>query len=461
MEAESKGGWGWIAFGVGLAACVIAGGVLGAMLGQEDGSEGVDSGTVAALALDARGLSEDARSLSSAFESALVREALEGEAATLRTELQRLDRRAARIRAQARAEVDAARGEGASPAVLRGLRNIRRTVNVFERDVVGRLESVVDAPALWPDAATVGDEAIEQALAEVFEEALADVTLALDDQDRTLATLAESLERADGDDRAGSGDGDVDGDALLTGSFRAASLASGQAVTFEYELGALEPEIQASGAERGEAEIVSAATGRMALANAGAGGRGVDLPGLRMVLFWRHADLPVGAAEGLSLAEEGVEGAPSDDGYACRYEIEGERHCALVELDFGEGEAKGASNAAGELVTPPEAEVVFDAPRPAGRLTVVESAADSVAELIESRPPELVEVLADDTGEDFAPACMAPVGAESEIGAVTLGLLDGDGEVIFESADTDPTAHVGEDGHGSPPECYAVSLDSM
>jgi len=496
-KRKSKTPWGWIAFGVGLAACVGVGGVVGVMLGKEDSPSDADARRVAALALDARGLNEDALSLSRAIEEAIAREELEGEAESLRTELTRLDARAERIRVRTESETDAAQTREVSRAVQRGLGEISNTVRVIERDVVDNLEPVLDEPSSVTEPVGEDPEVPDPS----FEEELADVTRVLEEQGEAMTALAEDLEESGEEtDKSTTEDTAAGEENLVSGSFEGALVPPGSTLEFSYELESLKPEVDApvadepeadvSGADPEEATITSAAAGGLILKNTGSARESFDLPTFHLVLYWKESDVPPSARDAElradSSAEEGLEeeGAieeldGGDEGEAdvegdppCRYEIEGDVHCALVRLAFGEG-VENERNAAGELVLNSDDEVDFDTLKPDGSLTVSEGKADSVADFLESRPPDLVEVRATDPGDGFRPACVVPLdpeeaasGASGEAGgegpadpygetaATILGLLAGDGGAIFEVEETDQPMRLGPEGEPEAPECY-------
>lgn len=466
--------WGWIAFGVGLAVCVGVGGVVGVMLGQDDGANDADAERVAALALDTRGLSEDALGLSRAIEEAIAREELEGEAESLRAELSRLDARAARIRARAEAEADAAQDREIAAAVNRGLGEISNTVAVFEHDVVARLGSVVDdaaSPAL-PVQGVPPDPAIEEALAEV--------TATLEEQDETLTALADDLEEADGAaDSSLAGVDDAEEADLVSGSFDSALMPPDQTLEISYELGDLEAEVDGSGAEPAEATIASSATGRLTVVNTGSGPTGrAALPSFHLVLYWKEADVPDTVAGGEVDAdpsteeEAGESEANPEAGGPCVYEIEGDRYCALTRFALYDEAGLGEGAGSAEVPDPGE-EVSVGAPQPEAALVVDRRHADSVADFVGSHPPDLVEVLAGGESESFRPACVAPTAGEEEAGSAgeaegspsdadesTLGLIAADGEVIFEAEDTSESLRMNGEGEPEVPQCYTLLDES-
>lgn len=455
MKAKAKVRWGWIVFGAGLAACVIAGGVLGIVLGQQDDEErSEETRRVAALALDASALSGDALALSRSIEEAISREELESEAESLRERLALIDGQAESIRFRVEGERDSLRSStfasrSDARRARRALQGIGSSLAVFREEVVAGLDSTLDSSP--SPGSTAGEK-------------LADLTLVLEEQDQALNALAEELRRSDESDEptfAGS-DGEDAADEFVAGSFETTLLTTGQMVPIEYELADLRAAVDTSDADPDQAEIVSTASGDLALTDAGEPRQGVEPPKVHMVLFWRYVDVPAGAFEGLvsapsSSARNGYGSGDSApvEGEPCRYEIEGEHLCALARFAFEEEAFEEERNADGAMNPRPDEGSAFAATESDEALAVAKDAADAVAELIESTPPDIVQVIADDSGEDFAPACVEPT-AELLSGPVTLGLLSGDGTVIFESADTDPTAHIGESGYGTPPECYAL-----
>lgn len=478
-KRRSKTPWGWVAFGVGLAVCVGAGGVVGVMLGQSDGESDTDARRVAALALDARGLNEDALSLSRAIEEAIAREELESEAESLRTALARLDTRAEQIRVRAESEVGEAETREVSRGVQRGLGEISNTVTVVERDVVDRLEPVLDEPSSV--TAPVGEGPDPS-----FEEALADVTRVLEEQNEAMTMLAEDLDASgeEADDKSTTEDAAARDEGVASGSFEGALIPPESTLEIDYELEDLEPyvdapasepEADASGAGPEEASISSAAAGELTLKNTGSARETFELPTFHLVLYWKESDVPAAAGlrvespaeDGETIEEgEGVdEGDPGIEGdVPCGYEIEGAIHCALARLAFGE-EVDHERNAAGELVLRPDDEVNFDTMEPDGSLTVGKGSADAVAEFIESHPPALVQVLAKEVeAKDFQPACVVPFewGEYASEGVIvepypttTLGILTGDGEVVFEAGEADRPVRPAS-GEPEAPECYTL-----
>jgi hypothetical protein len=483
---------------VGLAVCVGLGGAVGVMLGQSDGDSDADAQRVAALALDARGLNEDALGLSRAIEEAIAREELEGEAESLRTELASLEARAEeiRVRAQSGAGAGPPQARNVSRSVERGLGRISNTVAVFERDVVDRLEPVLDEPS--SAAAPVGEP--PEASDPSVEEALAAVTQVLEDQGEAMNALAENLEEADeeADRPATEGAADEEGE-LVSESFDGELVPSEGALEIGYELEDLEPEIDVAGddesgadvagADPGEATITSAAAGELTLKNTGSARERLELPTFHLVLYWKESDVPraardaelrVGSSAEGDLEEEGaieegkridegeadVEGGAGTEGSApCRYEIEGDAHCALARFAF-DREVDHERNAAGELVLRPDDEVAIDTPEPEESLTVRKGKADAVADFIESHPPDLVEVLAMGAeAERFQPACVVSSELEETTSPelivepypmATLGILTGDGDVVFEADETSEPMIPDSEGEPEALECYTL-----
>lgn len=154
-KRRSRSHWGWIAFGVGLTVCVAAGVAVGVLLGDSSGGDGDDGELrrAAALALNTDRLNDDALTLSAAIEDAIAQEALEGEAAFLRSELAALELRAERIRASADSQLATSGGvrltnekSGSVATARRSVREIDATLAVFERELVPELGSVLNAP---------------------------------------------------------------------------------------------------------------------------------------------------------------------------------------------------------------------------------------------------------------------------------------------------------------------------
>lgn len=480
QKRKSKTPWGWIAFGVGLAICVGAGGVVGVMLGQSERPGDGDAERVAALALDTKGLNEDALSLSRAIEEAIAREELETEAESLRTELARLETRAERIRVRAESEAGEPQAREASREVQRGLGEISNTVTVVERDVVDRLEPVLDEPSSV--TAPVGEGPDPS-----FEEALADVTRVLEEQDEAMTALAENLEASGEEaDRSTTEDTAAQEDDLASGSFEAALIPPDSTLEIGYELENLEPEVDAPAADEPEADassadpeeatITSAAAGELTLTNTGPARETFELPAFHLVLYWKESGVPeaglrvdspaedIDEGEAIEEGEEVDEGGADVEGEAlCGYEIEGDKHCALARFVF-DGSPDHERNGAGELVLRPDDEVDFDTLEPDGLLIVKKGKADSVAEFIESHPPDLVEVLAEGIeAEGFQPACVVPSDWEEQASegvivephpTTTLGIITGDGEVVFEAENADRPSQLDSEGEPETPECY-------
>lgn len=452
-----------------MAVCVGAGGVAGVLLGQSDGGSDTDAGRVAALALDAKGLSEDALGLSRAIEEAIAREELEAESEAFRTELARLQARAERIRAHADSDAGVDSPRLASETVERGLGQISRTVVVFERDVVDRLEPVLDAPS--PD---------EETSSPSVDEALAGVTRVLEEQGEALTALTEDLEAAEKKtdtpivDRTGITEGQG-----ISGSFDVAMIGPDRSLEVGYEVGELEPEVEEFGAAPGEVAITSSASGELTVTNTGSKREGIDLPIFNLVLYWKEADIPPAALGGLrragqptedveegELSEEGVEAA-ADGSDPCQYEIEGDLHCALARISV-DPDADQAGGPTGELILGPDEGVGLDVLEPDGSLAVAEQQARTIVDFIESHAPDLVEVLAMGfEAEAFQAACLPPTYPEEDTteGIIvepypmkSLGLLTGNGEVVFGVEKTERSAGVNE-GEPEAPECYTLASD--
>lgn len=444
-RADKRGGssktpWGWIAFGVGLAVCVGVGGAAGVLLGQRDDGNGADAERVAALALDTRGLSEDALGLSRAIEEAIEREELEGEAESLRAELRGLDARAGRIRARAKAEAAAARERDVSSAVDRGLGEISNTVAVFERDVVGRLESVVD------DAAAPRLSGREVVVDPAIEEALAEVTATLERQDQTLTALAEGLEESGGEGSGTSDVVDVGAGEVVAGQLETELVASGQRLEIEYGLGELESTAVGVVAN-GESDVSTSTIGDLTVKNSGEPGSGhMEPPAVALVLYWGEpeATAAIGAAASPS-AEE-----------ACGYRIEGEPYCALARFEFGVEEASAPGASSGAPLGPGE-EAHVDGPLEDDPFSVAGEDAAAAVDFLGSRPPDLVQVLATPVTGSLRPACVPPPDAEA-LPETTIGLLTGDGEAVFEVSDAG--AEGVERDPIEPPACYSRVVES-
>ncbi len=457
MSDKSKAGWGWVAFGFALALCVVAGAVAGVLLGNADDADG-DAGEarrVAALALDTRGLNDDALALSQAIEAAIEREELEGEAATLRAELSAIEQRAERIRARTGAHlVSAQAGAGTAGArrsgdrrAQRGLREVRTALGVFEHEVVDRFDSLlVSQPASE-------SEAIEE---------LGQATQVLEQQNEAMSALSSELD--DAEPVAGSTTGSTAGgvaDAYpVSGAFGGVVDGSG-VFTVEYEVSELSAETEEASEEPGVTLVGASASGRVEVENPAApGGPSVPVPELRMVLYWAEAEVPVTARQAELRLDPGQEDSAAETtdeieaeaeaepewGSPCRYELAGDRFCALAGLDF-------AADAGGPLA--PGEGVELEADEASVALALYSEDTDPLTTLLQSDPPDLIQVV--DAGPEglLRPACTTPaldaasVPTQGEDGALageatdaTLGLLEADGAVVFEAAPTAPAEEV-------------------
>jgi hypothetical protein len=438
--------------------------VVGVLLGQSDGGSDTDARRVAAFALDARGLSEDALSLSRAIEEAIAREELEVESEALRTELARLEVRAERIRAKAESDAGMGDSQMASGAVERGLGQISRTVVVFERDVVERLEPVLDAPP----PGEVSDPSVN--------EALMGVTQVLEEQGDALTALAEDLKDAEmRPDTTFVENAELEEDEVVTGTFDVGLIPSGRTLEIGYEIGDLESDVDRFGV--GEAAIATSASGELTLTNIGSRREIIELPAFHVVLYWKEADIPAAALGGVpdqgqsaedvggeAIEEPEAETAPEDSD-PCEYEIDGDPHCALARLVFN-GDPEHARNAAGELVVRPGDGVSLDMIESDDSLIVEARQAGSMAAFIDSHSPDLIQLIAMGfEAKAFQSACLPPSHPEDDTTAgvivdpypmTTLGLLASDGEVVFEAEETNRSVSVDSEGEPETPECYTL-----
>lgn len=439
------------------------------MLGQSDGESDADARRVAALALDARGLNEDALSLSRAIEEAIAREELEVESEALRTELARLEVRAERIRAKAESDAGMGDSQMASGAVERGLGQISRTVVVFERDVVERLEPVLDAPP----PGEVSDPSVN--------EALIGVTQVLEEQGDALTALAEDLKDAEmRPDTTFVENAELEEDEAVTGAFDVGLIPSGRTLEVGYEIGDLESDVDRFGVEPGEAAIATSASGELTLTNIGSRREIIELPAFHVVLYWKEADIPAAALGGVldqgqsaedvggeAIEEPEAETAPEDSD-PCEYEIDGDPHCALARLVFN-GDPEHARNAAGELVVRPEDGVSLDMIESDDSLIVEARQAGSMAAFIDSHSPDLIQLIAMGfEAKAFQSACLIPSHPEEDTAAgvivepypmTTLGLLTGDGEVVFEAELSSESMSVDSEGEAETPACYTLRVE--
>lgn len=451
-KPSRKTHWGWIAFGIGLAACVIAGGVLGAVLGERDShEEGDNLQRIAALALDTSRLNDDALALSHAIEETIAQDTLETEGEALRADLRRLEEQAQVIQVRAdsqRGAYGAAAPAAVEPDVVarkarQGLRQIDATLAVFEQEVVASLGTALSSPP--PEASTAGTaESPAQA-------ALADARVVLEGERQAMDDLANDLTQAPTESDISGDRVDEEEAALVSGSFESPLEQPGYMLEIDYELRELD-------AEAAMASVTALASGELTLTNAGPS-LGLELPTVHLVLYWEWAKVPSPAVE--ATTSEGV--AP------CRYERDGERYCELARLVFGEiepspGAAGGAIPEPGEVALEPNATAGADSLEAETSLLVEkENDANLIAEFIASSPPDLVQVLGESYEGDLLPACSAPdTSEEGEYGEAeygdailsTLGLLSADGKVVLEAAAPDRSP--GPDTSGPPelPDCF-------
>lgn len=460
MERESGTHWGRIAFGVGIVTCVIAGAVVGVILGN--GNDDADRGVlrrVTALALDTRGLNDDAIALSRAIEEAIEREELEGEAETLRVRLALLEKRAERIQARARSS-RAASGPGSDRVsdsaerrwARRGLSEVRSAVAIFNREVAAGL-----------------DEALASSSTSAATSALANATAVAEQQSAKMTELSESggSEQPEGErDASGPANDQADAAPVSSGRFSMLSTAGGEPLDAEYELAAIEAEAEESPEIAGEWEVTATVSGILSIAHPVHESEAAAVSPMVMMLFWEESELPAGAGgdarfqlgEEETDLEEGTETASA----SCAYELRGHLYCALVAFALSEDEGDAAA-------PPSEEEADLGRATPAGVLRLeTDRDAVAVSELIGNERPALVQVVEAAPEGLFRPACEPPARpaepagtvqaedaetteveageAEGEIGE-TVALLDGDGLPIFEAE---------EPSRVPAPACYEV-----
>lgn len=449
MARESETHWGRIAFGVGIVTCVIAGAAVGVILGsgKDDGGSGALQ-RVAALALDTRGLNDDALALSRAIEEAIEREELEGEAERLRVRLALLEERAARIQARARLQpVSSQEGERGPNAAERrwarnGLSEVRSAVAIFESEVAGGL-----------------DEALASSSSSTATSALAQATAVAQQQSAKMTELSKNASRVE-QPEAGEEVPQVAVDPAETspelhGSFAVVPSPEGESLDADYELAEIEAGAEESGEVAGEWEVTATAGGALSIGSPMQGSEAVSVPPLLMVFLWDESELPQVVRDDarfeLGDEEWGAEGETDTAPFSCRYELRGRRYCVLTAFAFGEPEGDPARLEPGE-------EVDLGSPTPAGILRLDaggDAVATAVAELLGTQEPALVQVVEAGPEHLFQAACetapaeqgeaveteeieMPEAGstetegaeAEAELGA-TVALLDGDGSAIF------------------------------
>lgn len=461
-KPKAKTRWGWIAFGAGLAICVVAGGVLGVILGKNDsGGDVSDVQRVAALALDTSRLNDDALGLSRAIEEAIARDELESEAEMFSAELARLQARAGLIRVRVESQGGADRGaepvrEATAPAARRarrGLREIDATLAVFEQEVVARLNSVLSSPS--PSGPSTG-EAPEPA-----SEALADATLVLEEQDRTLTDLTNDLIEVDQatETSASPDPAEQESADLVSGSFESTLVqGGGYTLDIEYELQDFDAEVETVSAEPGKTSVAMLASGELTVTNTTPErGIGLELPSFDVVMYWKDSDVPSAAGE-----------ATFEDDTPCRYELSGELYCALARLAFEQLEPSpdasgGAIPEPGEVALKSDGMASVDALESGASLLVEQQDTDLVADFIGASPPDLVQVVGASFEEDLRPACAIPStpgeDEESEYpeaAGITLGLLSAEGAVIFEAAEADQPLSTDAAGVPQVPECFTL-----
>jgi hypothetical protein len=337
---------------------------------------------------------------------------------------------------------------------------------VFERDVVERLEPVLDTPS----AGEVSDPSVN--------EALVGVTQVLEEQGDALTALARDLKATEArPDTTFVENAELEEDDAVTGTFDVGLIPSGHTLEVGYEIGELESDVDRSGVEPGEAAITTSASGELTVTNIGSRREIIELPTFHLVLYWKEADIPaaaLGEVPDWGQSAEDVGGEANEEPEAetapeasdpCGYEIDGDLHCALARLVFN-GELEHARNAAGELVIRPKDGVSLDMIEPDDSLIVEARQAGSMAAFIDSHPPALVQVLAMGfEAKAFQSACLPPSHSEEDttVGVIvepypmtTLGLLVGDGEVVFETEETNRSVSVDSEGEPETPECYTL-----
>jgi len=461
---RSKRRWGRVAFGTGLAVCVAGGAVVGVLLGTgESRDEGDEIRRVASLALDASGLNNDALALSRAIEEAIARDELESEAVALRTELARIEARSGRIQARAGALAGSSSPTDAPAwvssgregrAVGAGLRRIEASLAVLERQVVTPLNTVLSEPP-----AAVTDPT-----------ALAEVVTTLENQERALTALAESLERGE-ESEIETIDRDEDEGPSVSGAFQSALVTPSRPLEVDYELRDLDLEVD-EGGEPGVALFSGVAAGELTVANAADRRVDLELSPLELVLYWEESRVPPTVSldggptdpiEGSADRSSSGEGNEVADA-PCAFEFDGEPHCALARLTFS-GDVPGDDGLI-EVELGHGDDLTLDQPESGQGLAINARDADAVADLFTDGTPDLVAVVTTAPQTDLRPACVVSeaVGPEEtdlagegreEVGTV-LALLDGSGEAFFEVEDPDEPMRADRDVHTSIPECYSA-----
>jgi hypothetical protein len=461
---KSKIRWGWVAFSLALALSIAAGAAAGVLLGGGGGGGEGGVRRVAALALDTSRLSDDALALSRAIEEAVAREALESEGEALRTDLTRLRLRASRLRTRTEAQLvsypvtrPAAVDSGTGGRVRRSLRQIESTLEEFERNVVSGLDSVLSSE----DEREAG-EAEEAA----SREELASVTAALERQGETLDGVIASLGEIEGQGESAPGlAGGREADDSVQGDFDGALVEAGVPLEVHIEIEGLEAEAREAGTEPATEALDGVASGRLALTDAAPSrDAAFELPALAGA---REATVEVEpeATEPEAVAGEAeaqAEATAAGEGEAaCRYEVQGERYCALMSFLVGTGDAPPGSPAAPpqEVRLRPYEDVVADAFAPASSLLVPVAKVAEVSDFLDSARPDLVQVVADGARGDLRPACAAEgEGGGEEEGATTLGLIDGEGTPVFEASEPNRPFQAAS-AAGSLPACYSLPYE--
>lgn len=213
---------------------------------------------------------------------------------------------------------------------------------------------------------------------------------------------------------------------VIGGSFRGVP-EDKYTVDVNYSLTGLAGDVQLANVPPGEAEVVPTAEAELEIANTTPQRETyIGEPNMDLMLLYDKGSVPIAVINGTS-------NLVLDWYDICQLEHAGQVYCAVGEFSFGLSDSPDGSLPPDELA-PDQSLSLLQERDPRG-LVVDEAAADTVANFIDSRPPDLILVKPGSARATLGIACKYyisnnDVHPEIAYDRVAVALLDGDGTVI-------------------------------